>query len=548
MEGFEEPVGQPVAPRVRAGRGAGSVGGPGRWHERHAAAGAGPRGLRRSGYAPRGPAAPSSGPRGGRAARLHAPRTARRAPRAPLRRAAGAARGVPRRPRGRGRCVRAAPAARSPLRPTTHHRRPRRAARTPSTRCARCGGPGGRAPCCCCCCEGLQRARHARPPPPNPRGHAHAPAAGLRGGPGRGCRRGRGGRVCCSGARRRRCGAPRRFDVRRRRGRRRRRLRGQQQWRRGRGAGGESLWQRRPRRAAAAPRRWVRSVGAPTPRPHPCPSLAPPAQAVFATPSFDDPRIEWDHKNQAVLSQRAAAEVGSRGGARQQAAPAQAARVGGAAMGLRFGPQGSDLSCRIAGQALWSAAVPCPGCPPAPGPRSRAAPFLTRLSVALPPTTRPRPNRRYWPRPRPSWRSRTRCGWAGAGRPGAGRALSCHRPPRAASPPAALRRPPPRPAHPSPPGPPRSIPAPRTPQEREALLSKRKATNRELEKNSNVAAGAVPSGDKPWERVLRCGRRARGRAAGLRVPRGARVCAQRAPEGCFACPRALRCSGSAASP
>jgi hypothetical protein len=41
------------------------------------------------------------------------------------------------------------------------------------------------------------------------------------------------------------------------------------------------------------------------------------------------------------------------------------------------------------------------------------------------------------------------------------------------------------------------------PQERDALLSKRKSTNRELEKTSNVAAGAVPSGDKPWERVLR---------------------------------------------
>lgn len=38
--------------------------------------------------------------------------------------------------------------------------------------------------------------------------------------------------------------------------------------------------------------------------------------------------------------------------------------------------------------------------------------------------------------------------------------------------------------------------------ERDALLSKRKATNRELERTSNVAAGAVPSGDKPWERVL----------------------------------------------
>lgn len=38
--------------------------------------------------------------------------------------------------------------------------------------------------------------------------------------------------------------------------------------------------------------------------------------------------------------------------------------------------------------------------------------------------------------------------------------------------------------------------------ERELLLSKRKATNRELERTSNVAAGAVPSGDKPWERVL----------------------------------------------
>lgn len=38
--------------------------------------------------------------------------------------------------------------------------------------------------------------------------------------------------------------------------------------------------------------------------------------------------------------------------------------------------------------------------------------------------------------------------------------------------------------------------------ERDALLAKRKATNRELERSSNVAAGAVPTGDKPWERVL----------------------------------------------
>lgn len=38
--------------------------------------------------------------------------------------------------------------------------------------------------------------------------------------------------------------------------------------------------------------------------------------------------------------------------------------------------------------------------------------------------------------------------------------------------------------------------------ERDALLSKRKTTNRDLEKTSNVAAGAVPSGDKPWDRVL----------------------------------------------
>lgn len=38
--------------------------------------------------------------------------------------------------------------------------------------------------------------------------------------------------------------------------------------------------------------------------------------------------------------------------------------------------------------------------------------------------------------------------------------------------------------------------------EREALLAKRKATNRELEKASDAAAGAVPSGAKPWERVL----------------------------------------------
>ncbi|GBF91935.1 hypothetical protein Rsub_04659 [Raphidocelis subcapitata] len=38
--------------------------------------------------------------------------------------------------------------------------------------------------------------------------------------------------------------------------------------------------------------------------------------------------------------------------------------------------------------------------------------------------------------------------------------------------------------------------------EREALLSKRKSTNRELERSSNAAAGAVPTGEKPWERVL----------------------------------------------
>ncbi|KAI8476632.1 MAG: hypothetical protein J3K34DRAFT_401019 [Monoraphidium minutum] len=38
--------------------------------------------------------------------------------------------------------------------------------------------------------------------------------------------------------------------------------------------------------------------------------------------------------------------------------------------------------------------------------------------------------------------------------------------------------------------------------ERSTLLDKRKKTNRELEKTSNVAAGAVPSGDKPWDRVL----------------------------------------------
>ena len=41
-------------------------------------------------------------------------------------------------------------------------------------------------------------------------------------------------------------------------------------------------------------------------------------------------------------------------------------------------------------------------------------------------------------------------------------------------------------------------------QDRDTLLAKRKKTNRELEANSNVAAGAVPSGDKPWDRVLRC--------------------------------------------
>jgi hypothetical protein len=69
-----------------------------------------------------------------------------------------------------------------------------------------------------------------------------------------------------------------------------------------------------------------------------------------------------------------------------------------------------------------------------------------------------------------------------------------------------------RPAHAHPSAPRPSAPRP-PPQERDALLSKRKATNRELERTSNVAAGAVPSGDKPWERVLRWGRGGAGRLA-----------------------------------
>lgn len=46
--------------------------------------------------------------------------------------------------------------------------------------------------------------------------------------------------------------------------------------------------------------------------------------------------------------------------------------------------------------------------------------------------------------------------------------------------------------------------------ERGALLAKRKATHREVEAGADAAAGAVPSGAKPWERVLRCGRAAPG--------------------------------------
>ncbi|KIY99388.1 hypothetical protein MNEG_8570 [Monoraphidium neglectum] len=33
------------------------------------------------------------------------------------------------------------------------------------------------------------------------------------------------------------------------------------------------------------------------------------AQAAFESPRFDDPRIEWNHKNQSLLAQRAQAEV-----------------------------------------------------------------------------------------------------------------------------------------------------------------------------------------------------------------------------------------------
>jgi hypothetical protein len=38
--------------------------------------------------------------------------------------------------------------------------------------------------------------------------------------------------------------------------------------------------------------------------------------------------------------------------------------------------------------------------------------------------------------------------------------------------------------------------------ERTAQLSKRKTNNREAEALAGVAAGAVPQGDKPWERVM----------------------------------------------
>jgi hypothetical protein len=38
--------------------------------------------------------------------------------------------------------------------------------------------------------------------------------------------------------------------------------------------------------------------------------------------------------------------------------------------------------------------------------------------------------------------------------------------------------------------------------ERTAQLTKRKTNNREAEAIAGVAAGAVPQGDKPWDRVL----------------------------------------------
>jgi len=45
------------------------------------------------------------------------------------------------------------------------------------------------------------------------------------------------------------------------------------------------------------------------------PPLTPPiqnAQAAFAAPAFDDPRIQWDTKHQAVLAKRAADEAAAK--------------------------------------------------------------------------------------------------------------------------------------------------------------------------------------------------------------------------------------------